>query len=200
VAYHVPAHPVIDEQIIKKSRFITYIQRTENKDQAVSFINEIKTKHSDARHHCWAYIAGHPTATTAIACSDDGEPQGTAGKPILNVLQHRGVGEVTLVVVRYFGGVKLGAGGLVRAYSSSAHLAMEHLKTKVLVATKTLKIGFDYALEPKISHYLQEQDIKTIKSDYLERVYFHINVEEQAVAQTEQALVDITSGRVSLIS
>ncbi|MDX8387553.1 MAG: YigZ family protein [Ghiorsea sp.] len=198
--YLIPAQAVIDEQIIKKSRFITYIQHTANKEQAVSFVQETKEKHPDARHHCWAYIAGHPTATTAIAFSDDGEPQGTAGKPILNVLQHRHVGEITLVVVRYFGGIKLGAGGLVRAYSSSAHLAMENLETKSLIATKRLKIAFDYALESKVSHFLQEHQIKMLKSDYLERVFFQIEVEEQAVEQTELALVNITSGRISLIS
>jgi len=85
VPYPIPARPVMNEQIIKKSRFITHINRAENKQQAVDFINTIKSQYPDARHHCWAYVAGHPIHTTKIAFSDDGEPQGTAGKPILNV-------------------------------------------------------------------------------------------------------------------
>lgn len=200
MTYLVPAQNIIDQQIIKKSRFISYIQRAENKKQAVEFIQHIKKEHPDARHHCWAYIAGHPTATTDIAMSDDGEPQGTAGKPILNVLQHRHIGEIVLVVVRYFGGIKLGAGGLVRAYSSSAHLAVEKLQTKTLVFTKTLIISFDYALESIVKHFLDQRLILILKADYSERICLHIEVAEQEVEQLEIELMNKTSGRISLTS
>ena len=196
MSYKVPAQPVIDEQIIKKSRFITYIQRATNKAEAVQFIQKIKTEHPDARHHCWAYIAGHPIETTAIAFSDDGEPHGTAGKPILNVLQHKQVGEIILVVVRYFGGIKLGSGGLVRAYSSSAHLAAEKLKTTRLVPTKKLAFQIQYELEQKVQHYLKEQGFKVTESNYAERISLEIEVPELTFDNTKQTLTDITSGKV----
>ena len=196
MSYNIPAKPVIDEQIIKKSRFITYIQRSTNKEEAVAFIKQIKAAHPDARHHCWAYIAGHPTASIDVAFSDDGEPQGTAGKPILNVLQHRDIGEIALVVVRYFGGIKLGAGGLVRAYSSSAHLAVEKLETMILVPTKKLIFFLNYELENKVQHYLKEQNITVTKSDYAERITLEVEVSEQALEITKHALMDITSGKV----
>ncbi len=199
MSYRIPAQNVMDEQIIKKSRFITYIQRVENRQQALEFIENIKQQHPDARHHCWAYIAGHPTATTAIAFSDDGEPQGTAGKPILNVLQHRQIGEIALVVVRYFGGIKLGAGGLVRAYSSSAHLAVEKLQTKALVFTKTLKITFTYALEPMVTRYLDDNSIPILRTSFSERVTFHIEVAEQDVEHLKLQLINKTSGKISLM-
>ncbi len=200
MTYLVPAQSVVDEQIIKKSRFITCINRAENKQQAITFIDQIKQLHPDARHHCWAYIAGHPTSTTDIAMSDDGEPQGTAGKPILNVLQHRQIGEIAVVVVRYFGGIKLGAGGLVRAYSSSAHLGVEKLATKRLVITKRIKLRFDYALEPIVKHFLETRLISIVKSDYLERISLHIEVAEHDIEQLEAELINKTSGKISLIS
>jgi len=198
VSYLVPAQVVVDEQIIKKSRFITHIQRAENKQQALDFIHHIKEQYPDARHHCWAYIAGHPLHTTDIAFSDDGEPQGTAGKPILNVLQHRQIGEVVLVVVRYFGGIKLGAGGLVRAYSSSAHLAVEQLQTQRLVPTKALTLIFDYTFEQRVQQFLKEKEISIVQANYLERISLHVHVAEQDISSVQHALIDITLGRISL--
>lgn len=200
MSYLIPAQAIEDEQIIKKSRFVTYVQHTPSKQQALAFIANVKTQHPDARHHCWAYIAGHPTATTAIASSDDGEPQGTAGKPILNVLQHRNIGEITMVVVRYFGGIKLGAGGLVRAYSSSAHLAVEKLTTKMLVRTTELAISFGYALEPKIQHYLKTQNIRILKSQYGETIMLNLEVEEQQLEVTKLELIDVSAGKLSLLN
>jgi len=200
VSYTVPKAALVDEQIIKKSRFITHIQRAENKAQAKAFIQSIKAQYPDARHHCWAYIAGHPTATTDIGFSDDGEPSGTAGKPILNVLQHRGVGEIVLVVVRYFGGIKLGAGGLVRAYSSSASLAMEKLETETLTPSKTFTIYFDYPLETNIKHLLDTYQATMIKADYTNQVSLTFAIAESKIQSIEQQMCNITAGRVSLTS
>lgn len=196
--YQVPAQDACVEQIIQKSRFITHISRAKNKAQAVAFITTIKAQYPDARHHCWAYIAGHPTNSTAIASSNDGEPQGTAGKPILNVLQHRGVGEIVLVVVRYFGGIKLGAGGLVRAYSSSAHLAMETLQTQTLMACKSFEITFDYALETPVKHVLGEHKILILQASYRQKICLLIEVAEQGIQDLNDALINTTSGKVCL--
>ncbi len=196
--YQVPSQDAYFEQCIQKSRFITHISRAETKEQAITFITKIQRQYPDARHHCWAYIAGHPTTSITLASSDDGEPQGTAGKPILNVLQHRGIGEIILVVVRYFGGIKLGAGGLVRAYSSSAHLAMETLQTQILVHCKSFNLVFDYALETPVKHVLTEQDIFIRQANYNQKISLWIEVPEQNITNLDAALINITSGKLSL--
>lgn len=199
MSYNVPKAALYDEQVIKKSRFITSIQRAQNKEQAKAYIQSIKTQYPDARHHCWAYIAGHPTATTDIGFSDHGEPSGTAGKPILNVLQHRGIGEIVLVVVRYFGGIKLGAGGLVRAYSSSASLAMDKLETITLVASKDFIIHCDYSLESPIKHTLKAHQAEINQADYSDRVSLHITVAESQIQTLNTQLINISAGKVSLL-
>ena len=199
MSYKVPAAPLCFEQIINKSRFITHIQRTENKAQAKAFITQVKNQYPDARHHCWAYIAGHPTTSLDIACSDDGEPQGTAGKPILNVLQHQGVGEITLLVVRYFGGIKLGAGGLVRAYSSSASLAMHKLDTVTLIAYKTFTITMEYHQENQIKHLLASQNINIQQADYASQVSLTIDVPKTDIESLNTQLINISAGKLSLV-
>ncbi|HPE61392.1 MAG TPA: YigZ family protein [Thiolinea sp.] len=155
-SYLIPAATVEHEQTIRKSRFITFIGHAPDAAAALDFIATIRARYPDARHACWAYIAGEPGNTTAISCSDDGEPGGTAGRPMLNVLQHGDVGEIVAVVVRYFGGIKLGAGGLVRAYSSSVSLAMKQLVTGERVALVSLKLGVPFALEDSVRRALQQ--------------------------------------------
>ncbi|MDQ7004958.1 MAG: YigZ family protein [Ghiorsea sp.] len=194
-----PQTPLDDEQVIKKSRFITHIQRCENTAQAKACIANIKTQYPDARHHCWAYIAGHPTTSIHIACSDDGEPSGTAGKPILNVLQHRGIGEIVLVVVRYFGGIKLGAGGLVRAYSSSASHAMDKLEVMTLVEQRSFTIIFDYGLERNIKHLLETHNISIQQANYSSRVSLSIDVPITDIESFNKQLINMSAGSVSLI-
>ncbi|MDQ7057884.1 MAG: YigZ family protein [Ghiorsea sp.] len=200
MSYNIPQKPLIDEQIIKKSRFITHIARSSNKDEAKAFIQSIRAQYPDARHHCWAYIAGHPTASINIGFSDDGEPSGTAGKPILNVLQHRGVGEIVLVVVRYFGGIKLGAGGLVRAYSSSASLAMDKLETATLVPCKSFNITFDYQFEPNIQHLILNCGATIESSNYTERIMLKISIPTMQIETFNSQLINITAGKVFILS
>ncbi|MDQ6981121.1 MAG: YigZ family protein [Ghiorsea sp.] len=200
MSYNIPQKPLIDEQIIKKSRFITHIARSSDKDEAKAFIQNIKAQYPDARHHCWAYIAGHPTASINIGFSDDGEPSGTAGKPILNVLQHRGVGEIVLVVVRYFGGIKLGAGGLVRAYSSSASLAMDKLETATLVPCKSFNITFDYQFEPNIQHLILNCGATIESSNYTERIMLKISIPTMQIETFNSQLINITAGKVFILS
>ncbi len=115
--YPVPTGTTQCEIEIKKSRFIARATCVSCREEAMTFLKKAKSDYPDARHHCWAYLIGDPSSASSAAMNDDGEPGGTAGKPILNVIQHKGVGDVMVVVIRYFGGVKLGAGGLTRAYS-----------------------------------------------------------------------------------
>lgn len=123
--YLVPQSAVVFEEEIKKSRFITYLARTEGLAEAKTFWAKIKQQHPQARHHCWAAVAGKPTDSQQLGFSDDGEPVGTAGKPMLSALQGSGIGEISAVVVRYYGGILLGTGGLVRAYGNGVQQAFK---------------------------------------------------------------------------
>ena len=120
MSYPVPDTPLEVLFEVKKSKFFAFAACTPDRETAMQYLAAKRAEYPDARHHCWAYLLGNPHSPTSAAMSDDGEPSGTAGKPILNVLQHKGVGDITIIVTRYFGGIKLGAGGLVRAYSSAA--------------------------------------------------------------------------------
>lgn len=119
-----------NELVIKKSRFIASVGHTKGVDEAEAFLNKIRREFPDARHNCHAFNAGRGNETAFIGCSDDGEPKGTAGRPMLNVLVHSGVGEITVVVTRYFGGILLGTGGLVRAYQDSVKDVLDKLPLK----------------------------------------------------------------------
>lgn len=133
------------EEEIKKSRFITYLQHTEGLEQAKAFWAEIKAQHPNARHHCWAAVAGRTTNSQQLGFSDDGEPAGTAGKPMLSALLGSQVGEISAVVVRYYGGILLGTGGLVRAYGNGVQQALKLLETERKVERQLFQVHCDYA-------------------------------------------------------
>lgn len=193
--YRVPANVATAEYDIKKSRFIGYVNRAHSRSDAMGFLDEIKNRYPDARHHCWAYLLGKPSRPESAAFSDDGEPSGTAGKPILNVLQHKGVGEVMLIVVRYFGGIKLGAGGLVRAYSAAAQLAMENLVTEMKVTLLKKTVCGDYPLEQSLRHWLAQHQGNVLRVDYQEEVIMDIEVRPQ----DEQALLGFVAAHLGSV-
>ena len=143
--YLIPKSAVVFEEEIKKSRFITYLQHTEGLEQAKAFWAEIKAQHPNARHHCWAAVAGKPMDSQQLGFSDDGEPAGTAGKPMLSALQGSQVGEISAVVVRYYGGILLGTGGLVRAYGNGVQQALKLLETERKVERQLFQVHCDYA-------------------------------------------------------
>ena len=143
--YPIPARTHRVEQEIQRSRFITTVAHAPTIEAARAFIDSIREEFPDATHNCWAFAAGPPGDTAAIGMSDDGEPHGTAGRPMLTALLHGGVGEIAAVVTRYFGGTKLGTGGLVRAYTSSVQQALESLPTRERVDRTTLEVEIDYA-------------------------------------------------------
>ncbi|NOQ41074.1 MAG: YigZ family protein, partial [Desulfuromusa sp.] len=113
--YPIPAEPLRCETEVKHSRFIASIEATDSTEAALNFISRIKQEFPDASHNCWAYLIGPPGSTDRIGLSDDGEPHGVAGKPMLTTIQHSGIGDIAVVVTRYFGGTKLGKGGMVKA-------------------------------------------------------------------------------------
>ena len=133
--------------IIKKSEFIAYAYPVTSREDAMFHVEQLREQYADARHYCWAYIVGDPNNTTSAGFDDDGEPNGTAGKPILNVLQHKSIGNVIIIVVRYFGGIKLGAGGLTRAYAGSAQAAVDQMTLSPYVAMIQVQILAEFATE-----------------------------------------------------
>ncbi|WP_443825924.1 YigZ family protein, partial [Desulfovibrio sp.] len=139
------AAPFQTEIIIRRSRFLTHCAHTPGMEAARAFVEQIRTKHADATHNCWAFVAGAPGHSGQVGFSDDGEPHGTAGRPMLQVLLHCGVGEITMVVTRWFGGVKLGTGGLVRAYQDSVRENLATLPLAEKVPTVELDVQLDYA-------------------------------------------------------
>lgn len=164
---------------IKKSRFIARLSLATDRDQAMQALEQAKQDYPDARHHCWAYQIGPPHTPHLAAMSDDGEPNGTAGKPILNVIQHKEVGDLMLVVIRYFGGIKLGAGGLVRAYSQSAQMAFDALNTKRHVELDSFSLLCDFQDEQAIRHWLKQFESEICSVEYAERVKMHIKIDGQ---------------------
>ncbi|PIE47745.1 MAG: YigZ family protein [Gammaproteobacteria bacterium] len=137
---------------IKKSDFIAHAYPVISREQAMSYVEQLKNKYPDARHHCWAYIIGDPKNTTSAGFDDDGEPSGTAGRPILNVLQHKAIGNVIIIVVRYFGGIKLGVGGLTRAYAGSAQAVVDEMVLVPYIPKVQVQIETDYANEAQIRY------------------------------------------------
>jgi len=158
MAYPIPAERIETHLEVKKSRFIACAMMAADRGAAMAVVEQARRDYPDARHHCWAYLLGDPQQPSSLAMSDDGEPSGTAGKPILNVLQHSGVGDLVVVVTRYFGGVKLGAGGLVRAYSAAAQQAIEALPVELRVPRFHCRVACGFAQEHYLRHWLSSHD------------------------------------------
>jgi uncharacterized YigZ family protein len=192
--YLVPAAAVEVITEVKRSRFIAHIAHCQTPDEAMTVINQAKKRYPDARHHCWAYIACPPNSANAVRFSDDGEPSGTAGKPILNVLNHSHYGEIACVISRYFGGIKLGAGGLVRAYSNSAQAALEQLQVKEKVHLFQIAIQFPYAFESSMRHYLESIRVVIEAVNYTDQVIFQLGIEKNQIATIMQQANNLCKG------
>jgi uncharacterized YigZ family protein len=197
-SYPVPASIQIFELEIKRSRFITSIGRINGRAEGKPFVQQIRAKHPTASHHCWAYMAGKPNDTHQYDQSDDGEPKGTAGKPMLNVLTHSGLGNTIVVVTRYFGGIKLGAGGLVRAYSQSVSEALTQLQTSEQLVTLPLSIRFPYTYQGKIEHYLTSQGISIIGQSFEADVSYTLSVPLSKLELTKTDIANQTLGQVKI--
>lgn len=184
------------EIVIQKSRFIGTIKRVESEEEAQSFIQEIKKKYYDATHNCSAYIIGeHDQIQKA---NDDGEPSGTAGVPMLEVLKKQHLKDTAVVVTRYFGGIKLGAGGLIRAYGSSTS---ETLKTVGIVKRQLMKgysLTVDYTLLGKLENELRKSKYILETINYLENVSFIVFVEDGQEQEFQDWMIDLTSGQATI--
>ncbi|SHF89442.1 YigZ family protein [Ornithinibacillus halophilus] len=185
-----------DEIIIQKSRFIGYVRRVETEEEAQTFIQEIKKKHHDATHNCSAYMIGENDQIQKA--NDDGEPSGTAGVPILEVLKKQNLKDTAVVVTRYFGGIKLGAGGLIRAYSSTTSQA---IKTTGVVKRQLMQgfsITVDYTLLGKLENTLRNSDYILEEINYLDKVAFIVFVENGLEDKFIEWIVDLTNDQAEI--
>ena len=192
--YRIPASRVEVEEVIRRSRFLTYLGHADEVEQARRFIDAIRELYPDATHHCWAYNLGPPGDTARIAMSDDGEPRGTAGRPMLNALLHSDVGEVVAVCVRYYGGTKLGTGGLARAYGGGVREALDRVSTSLKKEVVAVTIATDYPHSDAVERILACEQVRIEDRAYGEQIRFHCEVDADFLSRLTEALADATRG------
>lgn len=180
------------EIIINKSRFIGYSMPIESEEEALKFIEKIKTKHRDATHNVYAYVLGKDSNTQRF--SDDGEPSGTAGIPALEVIKKEDLRNVVVVITRYFGGVKLGGGGLIRAYTKGAKIGLEAGIIIDMVLHQKIKIRIDYTLYGKVENYLINEEYIVDETIFDDAVNTFVYIEEPKVAEFYKIIADLTNG------
>ncbi|AKU30333.1 YigZ family protein [Bacillus altitudinis] len=181
------------EIVIEKSRFICHIQRAVSEEEAQAFIQSIKKQHWNATHNCSAYLIGeHDLIQKA---NDDGEPSGTAGVPMLEVLKKRKLKDTVVVVTRYFGGIKLGAGGLIRAYGKSVSEAINHVGMVERCLMRTMHTTIDYTLLGKVENELRASSFQLKDIHYAEDVIFETYVEETQTEQFIEWMTELTNGK-----
>lgn len=184
------------EIVIKKSRFIGYIKPVETEEDAIAFIEEIKKKHWNATHNCSAYMIGERDEIQRQ--SDDGEPSGTAGKPILEVIKNQNLKNVAIVVTRYFGGILLGAGGLIRAYTDGAVAAIEAGEVIIRVLHKEIFVELDYTWLGKVENELRGREIRTGETSFTDKVTLCCLPLKQEAETFRNWMIDLTGGQAVL--
>lgn len=191
--YFTIASPVQTTFTEKRSEFIGYLSPVRTNDEAVAFIQSVKAGHRKAKHHVYAYILRDSNITRY---SDDGEPQGTAGVPVLEVLQKRRLTDLCCVVVRYFGGILLGGGGLVRAYSHSAALTCDAARIQHMCGSVPLTLQMDYTLYGKVTNILPKYGVLEVSSDFGTDVMLELLVREEVAEALKAELTELSAGRI----
>lgn len=186
------------ELTIKKSLFVTRGFRCASAGEARDFVADLKRKEPDASHHCWAFAAGPPGDTALIGCSDDGEPKGTAGKPMLSVLLRGGIGRICAVTSRWFGGIKLGTGGLVRAYQESARLNLENMPVLELVPKEMWTAVFDYQFLDAAKRALKELEADILEEKYTDKAELLLSAPLESAGLLAERLAGLSNGRAGL--
>lgn len=193
--YPIPAARHRVEQLVRRSRFITTVAHAATVDDARSFIDDVRAEFPGATHNCWAFVAGPPGSTAAVGMSDDGEPHGTAGRPMLEALLHSDVGEVVAVVTRYFGGVKLGKGGLARAYTAGITHAFENLPLTRRVVRTQVRVTLDYAALEPLRRLAAAHDARIEQEHFGAAVTVHLGVPEPELQTFRDAVAGLTAGQ-----
>ncbi len=192
--YRVPAEARRVEHEVSGSRFITTVARASSAEEARDFIAKQREEFDGATHTCWAYLVGPPGSTAIIGLSDDGEPHGTAGRPIFEVISHAPVGDIVAAVTRYFGGTLLGKGGLVRAYSQGVVEALSLLKTVEKVRLVRVAIELEYAHMSRVRKLLASHEATIVEEQHGTTVGYTVTVPEHRVDELRRALTDATAG------
>lgn len=180
----------------KNSEFIGYISPVTSNEQAVEFIEKIRSEHRKAKHNVYAYILRDGNTSRY---SDDGEPQGTAGVPVLEVLKKNNLTDICCVVTRYFGGILLGGGGLVRAYSHAAKIAIDNAQILNMNECRRVTINTDYNMYGKINYCLPDFHVKIINSEFEENVKIEMFVKSELCEDLHKKITDVTNGRAEII-
>ena len=194
-SYRVPAAPAEVVEVIRRSRFVTRAGRAASREDAALFIEEARQKLPGATHYCWAFNAGAPGSTSHIGMSDAGEPHGTAGRPMLSALLHSGVGEVVAVCARFYGGVKLGTGGLARAYSGGVKHVLDVCPTVEKVERTPVVVTVSYDASQRVDRFLAELDATITEKLFGADVRYHVLVPAHRRARLDAGIADATSGR-----
>ena len=193
--YPVPATIVEVEEVIRRSRFLTILGRAACRAEALAFVQRVRDRFPGATHHCWAFNAGDPSSTAQVGMSDDGEPHGTAGRPMLTVLLNSGVGEVVAVCVRYYGGVKLGRGGLARAYASGVKHALEACPMIDKVETVPIVVVVTYAAADRVERVFTAHDAIVTDRNFAANVRYRVLIPSGRRSALATAVADATAGR-----
>jgi uncharacterized YigZ family protein len=194
--YPIPAGRVRIEEVILRSRFITTLAPVPAVEAARNLIAEVRAEFAGANHNCFAYLVGPPRSSAQVGMSDDGEPGGTAGRPMLAVLSGSGLGDVAVVVTRYFGGTKLGTGGLVRAYSGGVKAALAEVPVAEKVATVMVLARSPYAWITPVERLLPDFEAQSITPVYAADVTWHIRVPEERADDLAKALRELSHGEI----
>jgi len=193
--YKTIARPCEAKFIEKKSEFIGYLCPVQTEEQAIAFIEEIRAMHRKATHNCYAYILRE---NNAARHSDDGEPGGTAGVPIYEVLRKEGLTDVCCVVTRYFGGIMLGAGGLVRAYTKGAKDAVDAAQIKCMAEAEQLIVTVDYGLYGRLAQVFLDNDARVENEEFADNVKITLYVREENAQKLREKLTDVCNGNVNV--
>jgi uncharacterized YigZ family protein len=196
--YQIAVNTVEHETVVNRSRFICYLTPCQSIEEAKAQVKLLQQAQPQARHHCYAFLTKAASDSLGYGYSDDGEPSGTAGKPMLAVLQGGSIGQVCAVVVRYFGGTKLGTGGLQRAYADSVRQALIFLqaKTKIAMAAKTL--ACQYSEVDDVFHIISQAEGQIVEQEYLQEVQFSLLIPEAKLALVAEKLQTLSAGRLVL--
>ncbi len=197
-SYTVLQNPIASTRSEKNSEFLTFLHPVDSREQAMTQVDKYRAQYPDASHVCWAYIIGDTRQPYTQAFSDDGEPSGTAGKPILHVLTERGAGNALAVVVRYFGGVKLGAGGLVRAYSAAVAGAVRQAELSQVIARVALTVVADFSHEVKIRYLVTQYEGVLSEVAYGAKVTVKIQLPANQVPPFTEQLSNETRGEAQI--
>lgn len=196
--YLVPSAMQRTETEVKRSRFITTIQVTPSREQSREFIKQIQNEFTDANHNCWASVIGAPGSTLEAGMSDDGEPRGSAGKPMLTALLHSEIGDISVVVTRYFGGIRLGKGGMARAYTDAVLNGLSQLKTVEKIDYRSLVLTLDYSILEQIQTLYGDYEVEVINHQYSDNVRIQLQLPCEHMLAFCTHITELSHGRIEI--